>query len=198
MTGRTTTLALVALAAAALCLALAPLAMPDDYSWIARSISESAAQGVDGAWVARTGFLLMGLGALLTALASADRWRTPGAVLLGLYGVLMMSAAAYSTRSWRPDVVYGGLESTLHSTVATAMGFCYGLGVLAVLIADRGMPVGQRALGLAAVASSVAIPLGMLAALGIAGVLQRIMFTLALLWLAVEAIRTRRDSKEAP
>ncbi len=197
MTRRTATLALVALAVAALCLALAPLAMPDDYSWVLRSISESAAQGVGGAWVARTGFLLMGLGALLTALASAERWRIPGAGLLGLYGVLMMGAAALSTRSWRPDAAYSGLESTLHSTLATAMGFCYGLGVLAVLMADRGMPVGQRVLGLAAVASSVAIPLGMLAAPSIAGVLQRAMFALALLWLAVEATRTRHDSREA-
>jgi hypothetical protein len=198
MTRRTTTLALVALAAAALCLALAPLAMPEDYSWVTRSISESAAQGIDGAWVARTGFLLMGLGTLLTALASADRWRTPGSVLLGLYGVLMMSAAALSTRSWRPDAAHSALESTLHSTAATAMGFCYALGVLAVLLADRGMPTPQRVLGVAAVASSVAVPVGMLAAPSIAGVLQRAMFALALLWLAIEAHHTRNDTKGAP
>jgi hypothetical protein len=198
MTRRTTTLALVFLAAAALCLALAPLAMPADYSWVTRSISESAAQGIDGAWVARAGFLLMGLGTVLTALASADRWRTPGAVLLGLYGVLMMSAAALSTQSWRPDAAYNALESTLHSTAATAMGCCYALGVLAVLLADRGMPTPQRVLGLGAVASSVAVPLGMVAAPSIAGVLQRAMFAVALVWLAVEANRTRNDTEEGP
>lgn len=198
MTRRTATLALVALAVAALCLALAPLAMPEDYSWASRSISESAAQGVQGAWVARTGFLLMGLGAVLTALASADRWRNPGAVLLGLYGVLMMSASALSTRSWRPDAAYNAQESTLHSTVATAMGFCYALGVLAVLVADRGMPAGRRVLGLAALTSSVTVPLGMLAAPSIAGVLQRAMFALALLWLALEALQSRHDSRETP
>lgn len=191
VTRRTATSALVALAAATLCLGVAPLAMPQDYSWVSRSISESAAQGIDGAWVARTGFLLMGVGSLLTALSSRDRWRVPGSVLLGLYGMLMMGAAAFSTRSWRPDMGYDALESTLHSTVATAIGFCYALGVLAVVLSDRTMPWGQRALGVVAVTSSVALPLGMLAAPAIAGVLQRTMFAIALLWLAVEATRTR-------
>ena len=44
------------LAGAILALGLAPLAMPDSYSWIELGTSESAAQGTDGAWVARTGF----------------------------------------------------------------------------------------------------------------------------------------------
>ena len=46
---------LVLLGAALLAILLAPLAMPDDYSWVELGVSESAAQGLEGAWVARIG-----------------------------------------------------------------------------------------------------------------------------------------------
>jgi hypothetical protein len=49
---------IVLLLAAMAALALAPLLMPDSYSVLGHSVSESAAQGVDGAWLARLAFLL--------------------------------------------------------------------------------------------------------------------------------------------
>lgn len=47
----------IALATSMALLALAPLALPESYSWIELGTSESAAQGVEGAWVARAGFV---------------------------------------------------------------------------------------------------------------------------------------------
>ena len=40
---------------------LAPTRIPDSYSWVEHGISESAGQGIDGARVARAGFILYGL-----------------------------------------------------------------------------------------------------------------------------------------
>ena len=60
---------LCALVISATCLLLAPALMPESYSWIQHTTSESAAQGVEGAWLARLGFVTFGLGVLwLTAL----------------------------------------------------------------------------------------------------------------------------------
>ena len=59
------------LAASAAALAMAPALMPAGYSWVSQTTSESAAQGLSGAWLARLGFLLFGLSVLL--LADVDR-----------------------------------------------------------------------------------------------------------------------------
>lgn len=45
--------ALAGLAASLVALALAPLLMPASYDWRANTISESGAQGIEGAWLAR-------------------------------------------------------------------------------------------------------------------------------------------------
>ncbi len=45
------------LVVSAVALAVAPVLMPAGYDWVAHTTSESAAQGVAGAWVARLGFV---------------------------------------------------------------------------------------------------------------------------------------------
>ena len=94
------------LGGSALALALAPLLMPDAYSWVSHTTSESAAQGVSGAWLARLGFLMFGLAVLwLTALAGA-RWERWGRLFQAMFGVLMTATAAFSHRPFEPDVVF--------------------------------------------------------------------------------------------
>lgn len=44
-----------------LALLFAPSQMPASYDWVQHTTSESAAQGIEGAWVARLGFMLFGL-----------------------------------------------------------------------------------------------------------------------------------------
>lgn len=182
--------ALVALVVSALFLGLAPLVMPADYSWVSNSISESAAQGIDDAWVARVGFLLFGVGVVLTTLASAARWRWPGAALNGLFGVLMMCAAVFSTQPWNTELPFDEAESTVHSLIASTMGFAYCIGVLAVLIGDPRMPWSQRGFSVVATLSAILLPLGMVAMPPLAGILQRLMFAIAYAWFAIEAVRS--------
>jgi hypothetical protein len=51
----------------ALMLGFAPLMMEDSYNWIRHTTSESAGQMVEGAWFARTGFVIYGITVILIA-----------------------------------------------------------------------------------------------------------------------------------
>jgi len=72
-------LALAALAASALCLLTAPAVVGGSYSWVEHTTSESAAQGIHGAWLARLGFVLLGIGVAAVAAGASRRWRRPPA-----------------------------------------------------------------------------------------------------------------------
>ena len=184
----------VSLLLAAVAFAFAPVLMPVDYSWLSNSISESGAQGLDGAWLTRLGFLAFGLGVVVLSLANTERWRWPGAALCLAFGLLMLTVAAYSTEPWFDGPPFNEQESMLHSVAASAMGLAYGLGVLTVLLGDRRMHTPQRLVGAIAVVSSVAVPLAMVALPAYAGVLQRVMFAVAIVWFMGEAWRTARQA----
>ena len=112
-------LSLLILSAAALL--LAPLSLPEGYSWIVHSTSESAAQGLKGAWVGRLGFLLMGFAVLWLADIARPKWGRWGSILLGCFGVMMLATAAFSHKPWLPDVAWDPFEDLLHSLTATVM-----------------------------------------------------------------------------
>lgn len=194
MTSRTAAAAAVVagLVASATALLLAPTLMPGSYSWPSHTTSESAAQGVDGAWLARLGFVLFGLSALLLVTVRRRVWGPAGTVLHTGFGVCMLAAAAFSARSWVPGAPYDRTEDTLHSVAATAMGFAFALGVVAVLITAGGAARRRRwPLDATAVLASVLLPLGMLLLPEVAGALQRLMFVVAYAWYLTEAARSR-------
>lgn len=174
------------LAASAAALAAAPAMMPASYSWVAHTTSESAAQGVDGAWVARLGLALFGLAVCWLAAGARRRWGPGQAALHAAFGVLMLAAAAFSARAWWPGAPFDATEDLLHSIAATAMGFAFALGVAAGALRRVRAGAAVRARDLVAVAASVAIPLGMAALPAAAGVLQRGMFVVAYAWYAAE------------
>lgn len=182
-------LSLLILSATALL--LAPLALPDGYSWIVHTTSESAAQGLEGAWVGRLGFLLMGFAVLWLAGMSRPRWGRAGATLLGTFGVMMLATAAFSHKPWIPGVAWDPFEDFLHSFTATAMGFAFAIGVIVAGVRRSNASTGDRVLDLTAVAASVVLPLAMWAWEGSAGVLQRLLFLAAYVWYGREALRRR-------
>lgn len=173
---------------AAACLAAAPLLMPAGYGWLRHTVSESAAQGLDGAWLARAGMLTFGFAVICTAVT--NRWWSRAAqVAHGAFGVLMIVAAAFSARPADPAAAYVQSEDVIHSIAATAMGFAFAIGV--VLVGYGRIVTGGRFGrfdGIALVAS-VAIPLVMLTWDGVSGFAQRIMFAIAIGWYLVETIR---------
>jgi hypothetical protein len=185
---RRTGAVVVGLGASAVALALAPALMPDGYSWLSMTTSESAAQGVDGAWLPRLGFVLFGLSVLLLVTVRQTGWGPAATALHAGFGLLMLATAGFSTRSWQPGAVYDRTEDSLHSVAATAMGFAFAVGVVAAALRLRR----RRWLDVAAVLASVLLPLAMTAQPAAAGVLQRAMFAVAYTWYATEAVRDGR------
>lgn len=177
----------VGLIASAIALAVAPTLMPPDYSWITHTTSESAAQGVGGAWLARLGFLGFGMSVVVLAVSRPRGWNRSARASHLSFGMLMAVAAAVSVRPWARGASFDAVEDWLHSFAATAMGFAFAFGVLAVALSHFRM-VGQvRGLDIVAIAASVVIPLAMLGLSDQAGVLQRAMFAIALVWYGREA-----------
>jgi hypothetical protein len=190
--------ALVCLVASAMALATAPALMPASYSWVAHTASESAAQGVAGAWLARAGFLALGLGVLALSGTARQLWGWRAVGLHATFGVLMVATAVFSARSWEPHVAFDVTEDMLHSVAATAMGFAFAFGVVAVawrIWRDAGRLRWRDA---TAVVASVVFPLAMMGFEGYAGLLQRPIFVVAYLWYALEALRLmHRGSRRA-
>jgi hypothetical protein len=177
---------LVGLALSALALTLAPLLMPDSYSWIVNTTSESAAQGVSGAWLARLGLGTFGLAVL--ALAWSHPLWSPAARYAHIgFGVLMTVTAVASTKPWVAGIPFDTAEDQIHSFAATAMGFAFAFGIVAVVLGNRGSRRPIRALDVIAILASIFIPLSMTVLPEYAGILQRLMFVVAYVWYALAA-----------
>ncbi|HEX4980956.1 MAG TPA: DUF998 domain-containing protein [Ilumatobacteraceae bacterium] len=173
-------------------LALAPTMMPDGYSWTEHGISESAAQGIDGAWLARMGFVVFGLAVIWLTSLRAGVWGTAGTVLHMCFGVCMFGVAAFSTRPWSDDATYVKSEDLLHSVFASTMGFAFIVGTASVLVARRLQIRRVALLDLGAVVITTALSAAMGVFPEIYGALQRLMFLVAYCWYANEAHQQQR------
>lgn len=183
--------AMLLLLASLLALAVAPVLMPHGYSWLRHAISESAAQGLQGAWLARLGFVLFAFAVLSEAQLLRRRWGRPATWLHTLFAVCMVAVAAFSHRPWLPGVPFDLFEDTLHTVAATGMGFAFAFGVVLVFLRRVGWGM-ARALDLLAIVASVVLPLGMAARPDIAGLLQRTLFAIAYLWYGRELLACLR------
>jgi hypothetical protein len=195
---RTPFAVLACLAASAVALAVAPTLMPASYSWIAHTTSESAAQGVPGAWLARLGFALLGFGVLTLVLLAQDRWGLLATWMHASFGLLIVAAGLFSARSWDATVAFDATEDLLHSFSATAMGFAFAFGVAAVAWRTRTRRGGVRFIDVAAVLAAVVLPMGMALAGGAAGLLQRLMFAIAYAWYTIETLGVSGDLAVEP
>lgn len=185
---------LVALASSLLLLALAPLALPPSYSWLEHGISEAAAQGLSGAWVARAGFVLLGLAVLGICVVRHGVWRTLATGLHACFGIGMVMVAVYTHAPWEAGVPYVELEDRLHSPFASLVGFSFIVGVAVTLAVRRPRTRARTAGDIAALVVSGTIPLVM--ATPTWGLLQRLMFLTAATWYAGEVL-SHADSVSA-
>ncbi len=184
---------LASLGASLLCVAVAPVLMPRSYSIIEHSISESAAQRVEGVWLARAGLLLFGLGVL--SLAGASRWTLWSRMAHRGFGVAIISTAAFAHMPWE-DVPYDEFEDLLHSIGSFAVGLSFVVGVVAVSV-ERGRAGWRpRVFDGVAIAASTVIPMIMFSVDGYAGLAQRLMFLIAYGWYGAEAWRCVRSNPE--
>ena len=193
---------LMTLALSLVALLTTPVLMPEGYAWLTHTTSESAAQGLESAWLARLGFLLLGF-AVLWLVAAFKTWQLEerfagGAIWMHLaFGVLVIRTAAFSHRPFIPGVPFAPVEDWLHSFTATLMGFAFSLGVF-FRFTQRGVEEGVGwVLDLAALASAIGIPLKMMNFPAIGGLVQRLMFLVAYLWYGCEAWRLGKPPKKS-
>jgi len=169
-------------------LAIAPTLMPDSYSWLDHSVSESGAQGIEGAWLARLGFLMFGFAVLLLAGFARDRWGLLGALAHRLFGVSMIACAAFSHSPWEAGVPFDRFEDSLHSVAAFGVGLGFTVGVIFVTLRRGSIPV--RVFDWLAIIAGMAIPMFLFNTAGYGGIAQRALFVIGALWYGAEAIRT--------
>lgn len=189
------------LAVSAALVGAAPVLMPAGYSWRRHGISKSAAQGVDGAWMARMAFLLFGLAVIWLARRRALAWKFAGTSLHFTFGICMLAVAAFSTKPWQDDVAYVRSEDMLHTVFASTMGFAFIVGTVSVLFARRARSRRSAAIDLVPALSTIGLSIGMSGLPSVYGLLQRLMFGIAYSWYGREALaavnRARTVSRRA-
>ena len=186
----------VGLALSALALAAAPAVLPASYRWVAHTTSEAAGQGVPSAWLARVGFGLFAAAVVLITLRCSGRWTRWGTALHLAFAAGMAATAVFPSRSWEAGSAFDPAIDLAHSVAATALGFAFALGVVAVGVRIWVVARRWRMLDVVAVVASIVLPLGMAAAPEAAGLLQRTMFLVAYLWYAWEALAVRTRSRK--
>lgn len=167
---------------------IATAVMPQPYSWRAHSISESAAQGLQNAWIARLSFLCFGGAVLVLSILRRNVWARGTYWMNLVFSVAMLSTAAFSHKPWLSGVPVDEFEDILHSVTASGMGFAFCAGLVARLLQRARADVASRALDVLALI--VATTMSPLAALfpNNGGLIQRAMFLVAYVWYASEAL----------
>lgn len=178
---------LVVLLCSLLALLFAPLLMPASYDWIRHTTSESAAQGIHGAWLARLGFMLYGLAVLVLAMAQRHYWGRAALLLHASFGMGMIGNAVFASRPWLAGVAFDHTEDLLHSWMSGLVGTAFSLGVLAILFQRDKAARLAKSFDVVALGTSISVSLLMLLWADSNGLIQRIMFTVAYVWYAREA-----------
>lgn len=173
------------------CLAVAPSLMPDSYNWVRHAISETAAQGLARAWVARLGIMLSAVAILLLAANRELGWKAHSRSIHRLYAILVVGLAAFSLKPWTAGT-FNEFEDVAHSVLAPVAGVAFTLGVL--LVSARRAPIARRArvLDWVVILATVMLPLVMLSVPNVAGAAQRTVVAVGYLWYVVEAIQVTR------
>lgn len=176
---------------------LAHAVAPPSYQWARNTISELGAQGYSNSWIMRSGFIVFGallaIGAAVGAMHSVrENWPQ---FFIGLYGAGVLLSGVFSTAPLVQGVAYSSREASFHSAMATAAGIAISGGMVAMLIADK-QPRRKMAHLIALVATML-----LSAAFGvldpIAGVIQRLLYSVGFAWLVFIGIGVRRPGESA-
>lgn len=170
---------------------ISPFFMPMDYSWITNTISESAAQGLNNAWITRLGFITFGLGVIGLSVYLNNDWPITVRVCHAIFGISMLFVAAFSMRHWDNRVDFDPTENMLHSVFANAMGFAICLGVLFSFF-KRGSDSWGKFFDIMVAGSSIIIPILMLYYPNTDGLIQRFMFGVSYFWYLRELMVKRK------
>lgn len=174
---------------------IAPLMMPAVYSPITHLIDESAAQGVPRAWITRLGFLLFGIAVVWLSLFCRPMWAR-GAYWAHLgVGILLVTIAVFSHRSWSDAFSYDVLEDILHNIALGVMWVAFVAGVLLRGLQHRRYEYHRKIFDRVIFALVVSLPLLAFVASDIKGLVERMIFLGAYAWYATEAWFLPRPSQ---
>ena len=182
-------LAVMTLAASGAALAAAPALMPESYSWMRQMISETAAQGVEGAWLARLGFVLSAAGVLLVTMLGWSVWGLFARAMHATYGLLLLTLVVFSRRPWM-GASFDAVEDMVHTRLAPVAGAVFVVGVFALAVSPRPRDRLVRMIDGATIAAVAFLAFVMVSAVDVAGLAQRAMALIGITWYAVEALRT--------
>lgn len=169
--------------------ALSPLLMPDSYSWVAHTLSQAGAQGQEGGWLSRVGFLFAGLTVLRLARFDVVDWMSIARIAHRLNGALLLAAVAFSDRSWDAGAPYDRVENIVHSAIATMIAISFTFGVLLVAYQKWFVHGRLPMLETIVVAVQMVMPPMMLVWVEGTGLIERVMFGTAFVWYGWEVLR---------
>ena len=177
---------IVLLFASVFCLLLAPLLMPESYDWVKHTTSESGAQGIEGAWLARLGFVFYGVAVLLLVLRKQD-WTITTRIIHFVFALGMAGNALFSSKPWLDELPFSEMEDILHSLMSGLVGTAFTLGVILLLLQRSAADWYSKTFDSFAIIISISVTLIMFnGGEDIAGIVQRIMFAVSYLWYAKE------------
>ncbi|MBI1338888.1 DUF998 domain-containing protein [bacterium] len=159
-----------------------PFVTAPGYSVVRHSISELGAQGAPNAWIMNVGFAAFGAGVLTDAVRRIRNAQVVGWSFV-VFGASLFGVAAFSHSPIDPAAAFSAEEDRIHSVFATIMGIAFSIGAIAQSFHERDMT--RRLMCFGAVAAGSGLPLLMLAMPDVAGLLQRLMFLVSFMWLAM-------------
>lgn len=179
-----------------LMLALAPIVVADSYSVVENTLSESGGQGVDGAWVLRTGVVLAAGSVLI--MTTISNWGTTARISGRVYALALISLAVFPESPWDGGA-HDRTVAYLHTVSGVIGAASFIIGVLAISLSRPSHRRGARAFDWLVATSVALIPQVMLLT-GSDGLLQRLMVALGYVWLFAEALRlpTQPGQKRNP
>ena len=175
-----------AFAIAAVGVLVAPVFMHDGYSVLSNSISESAAQNVPTAWIARAALFASGIGVLGAVALKASTWSRATNISFTAFATLWIISSFFSTKSWVSGTPFNAVENAIHSYAASAMAIVV-LGALVLTFTKHSASRIDRLLALTLASAATFLPLASLLVPEFGGMFQRLMFFYTYFWFARHA-----------
>jgi hypothetical protein len=175
-------------------LAVAPLFIPDTYSPIEHTISESGAQGIPGAWVERFGVFLAACAVLVMTFYPGPTWSRAAQHWLRVYSFAVVMLAVFPESPWD-----GGTHDETIARMHTVMGVAGAVSfVMGVVVVSSSRQRSRRARRYDALVVVAVVLVPQLMLLGpLDGILQRLMVAVGYGWLFLECKR-KVDSRTGP
>lgn len=176
----------VGLAVSMVLLAIAPVFLPDTYSPIEHTLSESGAQGVPTAFVFRSGLIFAATAVLVMTMEAGAVWGGRARLWLRVYALAVVGLALFPESPWDG----GGHDETvafLHTMAGVVGAIAFIVGI-AMVSFSRPRRARARVFDFV-VAGAVAVIPQLMLVTPADGMLQRVMVLLGYVWLFSEAQR---------